>query len=80
MNRELQQIVTELQRAERRANPDGDADEVVTPDGLFLSTALQVRIVNAGLKPVLSEGDVINAALELGIDPGDLVEELASWL
>jgi hypothetical protein len=68
MNPRLRQIVRDLQAA-RRQNPPKD-----------LVDELQKRVVTAGLKQSLSESDLIAAAKALGVDPGDFMEELASWL
>ena len=66
MDRRLAAIVNDL----RRHNPPSED----------LGVLLQERIVNAGLKQELGEGDLVEAALTLGIDAGALVEEMASWL
>ena len=66
MDARLQTIVTTL----RRRNPPPED----------MGVELQERIVNAGLKQDLDEDDLVAAAEELGIDPGDLAEEMASWL
>jgi len=66
MHRQLKLIVSGI----RRSNPPGD------DAGL----KLQEEVVRAGIKHELDEDDLIEAAAELGIDPGDLAEEMASWL
>jgi hypothetical protein len=66
MDARLKNIVTQL----RRSNPPSED----------VGLELQEAIVNAGLKQEVDESDIAEAADELGVDPGDLIEEMASWL
>ena len=64
----LQSIVSQIKNG-HRSNPEYSTDQ-----------QLQKLIVDRGLKKDFSEADLIIAARDLGVDPGDFLEELASWL
>lgn len=66
MDARLAKIVSSI----RRSNPPSDA----------ASIELQEAVVNAGLKQELDESDLAEAAEQLGLDVGDFLEEMASWL
>lgn len=70
MHPRLRQIVHDI-RADAKRRPNPPTDPLVE---------LQERIVTAGLKQSLTEADLITAAKAVGVDPGDFLEELASWL
>lgn len=72
MDPRLRTIVDEL--AARRPNPPGDDDAALQ------KARLQEQLVSRDLKHAFTEADLATAARALGLDPGDVLEELASWL